>query len=107
MARRLLPLVVACLLVGVVATPARAIGSFGPPVTVDDPPCAFDGFNADLARDASGVAHGFADLWGSNCNTGVRIDYRASLVPVTRLGAVLAAWRYETNRLPPQRLRSA
>jgi hypothetical protein len=75
MVRRLLPLVAALLLVGVLATPARAIGSFGPPVSIDDPPCAFDGFNVDLARDTSEVAHGFADLWGSNCNTGVRIDY--------------------------------
>lgn len=75
MARRLLPLVAALLLVGVLATPARAIGSFGQPVTVDDPPCGFDAFNVDLARDAGEVAHGFADLWSSNCNTGVRIDY--------------------------------
>ena len=75
MVRRLLPLGAALLLVGVLASPARAIGSFGPPVSIDDPPCAFDGFNADLARDADEVAHGFADLWGSNCNTGVRIDY--------------------------------
>jgi hypothetical protein len=75
MVRRLLPLVAALLLVGVLATPARAIGPFGPPVGIDDPPCAFDGFNADLARDAGEVAHGFADLWGSDCNTGVRIDY--------------------------------
>jgi hypothetical protein len=75
MVRRLLPLGAALLLVGMLATPARAIGSFGPPVSIDDPPCAFDGFNADLARDADEVAHGFADLWGSNCNTGVQIDY--------------------------------
>jgi hypothetical protein len=75
MVRRLLPLGAALLLVGVLATPARAIGAFGPPVSVDDPPCAFDGFNADLARDANEVSHGFTDLWGSNCNTGVRIDY--------------------------------
>lgn len=75
MVRRLLPLVAALLLVGVLATPARAIGSFGPPVSVDDPPCDFDGFNVDLARDTSEVAHGFADLWGSDCNAGVQIDY--------------------------------
>jgi hypothetical protein len=75
MIRRLLPLGAALVLVAVLATPARAIGSFGPPVTIDDPPCAFDGFNADLARDAGEVAHGFVDLWGSNCNTGIQIDY--------------------------------
>jgi hypothetical protein len=75
MVRRFLPLVAASLLVAVLATPARAIGSFGPPVTIDDPPCAFDGFNTDLARDTGEVAHGFTDLWGSNCNTGIRIDY--------------------------------
>src|SRR4051794_24007464 len=46
------------------AVPARAIGAFGPPVTVYDPPCEFDAFNADAAQDASGVAHGFTDLWG-------------------------------------------
>jgi hypothetical protein len=75
MVRRLLPLGAALLLVAVLATPARAIGSFGPPVGIDDPPCTFDGFNTDLARDTGEVAHGFTDLWGSSCNTGVRIDY--------------------------------
>ncbi len=75
MLRRLLPLGAALLLVGVLATPARAIGAFGPPVSIDDPPCAFDGFNSDLARDANDVAHGFVDLWGRDCNAGVRIDY--------------------------------
>jgi hypothetical protein len=75
MVRRVLPLVVAVLLVGVVAAPARAIGPFGAPVTISDPPCPFDAWNVDLAQDAAGVAHGFADLWGSNCNSDFRIDY--------------------------------
>jgi hypothetical protein len=76
MARRLLPLVAAVLLVGALAAPARAIGSFGPPVTVWDPFCDFTAFNVDLARDTSEVAHGFADLWACN-NTGddFRIHY--------------------------------
>jgi hypothetical protein len=73
--RRRIPPVVAVLLVGVLAMPARAIGAFGPPVTISDPPCEFDGFNADLARGAGEVAHGFVDLWGSNCNAGFVIDY--------------------------------
>ncbi len=75
MVRRMLPLVVAVMLVGLVAAPARAIGSFGPPVTISDPPCDFDAWNVDLAQDSAGVAHGFADLWGSACNTSFRIDY--------------------------------
>src|SRR6266540_3950646 len=75
MVRRMLPLVVAVLVAGVLAAPARAIGSFGPPVTVTDPPCEFDAYNVDLAQDTAGVAHGFADLWGSACNTTFRIDY--------------------------------
>jgi hypothetical protein len=74
MARRGLSLVAAVLLVGALAVPARAIGSFGPPVSIWDPVCDFDAFNVDLVRDASEVAHGFADLWG--CPTpDFRIDY--------------------------------
>jgi hypothetical protein len=75
MVRRMLPLVVAVLVAGALAAPARAIGSFGAPVTVTDPPCEFDAYNVDLAQDTAGVAHGFADLWGSACNTTFRIDY--------------------------------
>jgi hypothetical protein len=74
MARRLLPLVVAALLVGALAAPARAIGSFGPPVNIWDPVCNFEAFNVDLARDTSEVAHGFADLWGCP-NDDFRIHY--------------------------------
>jgi hypothetical protein len=73
--RRRIPLVGAVLLVGVLAMPARAIGTFGPPVTISGPPCEFDAFNVDLARDTGEVAHGFADLWGTNCNAGFVIDY--------------------------------
>jgi hypothetical protein len=75
MARRALSLVAAVLLLGVLAVPARAIGSFGPPVTISDPPCEFDAWNVDLARDTGEVAHGFADLWGSGCNEGFAIEY--------------------------------
>ena len=67
-------MVAAVLLVGALAVPARAIGSFGPPVSIWDPVCNFDAFNVDLVRDTSEVAHGFADLWG--CPTpDFRIDY--------------------------------
>jgi hypothetical protein len=74
MTRRLLPLAVAFLLVGALAAPARAIGSFGPPVSIWDPVCDFDAFNVDLARDTSEVAHGYADLWGCP-NSDFRIHY--------------------------------
>jgi hypothetical protein len=75
-ARRVVSLVAAVLLLGALAvTPAQAIGAFGPPVTIDDPPCAFDAWNVDLARDAGEVAHGFADLLGSDCNPSAQIDY--------------------------------
>jgi hypothetical protein len=60
---------------GSTAAPARAIGAFGPPVTISDPPCEFDAWNVDLARDAGEVAHGFADLWGTGCNEGFAIRY--------------------------------
>ena len=75
MARRVLSLVAAVLLLGALAAPARAIGAFGPPVTISDPPCAFDVWNVDLARDAGEVAHGFADLAGTGCNQDVAIQY--------------------------------
>jgi hypothetical protein len=74
MARRrswLVPLVVVVLLAGS-AMPARAIGSFGPPVGVYDPPCPFDGFSVDSAQDTGGVAHGFAHLW---CGEDLTIHY--------------------------------
>jgi hypothetical protein len=74
-ARRVLSLVAAVLLLGALAAPARAIGAFGPPVTISDPPCEFDAWNVDLARDTSEVAHGFADLWGTGCNEGIAIQY--------------------------------
>ena len=65
----------ALLLLAVVAAPARAIGEFGPPVTIDDPPCEVDSFNVDQAQDASGVTHGFSDQWGSGCNESFAIRY--------------------------------
>jgi hypothetical protein len=58
MARRMASLVAAVLLLAALAAPAGAIGPFGPPVTIVDPPCEFDGFNVDLVRDTSEVAHG-------------------------------------------------
>ena len=74
-ARRVLSLVAAVLLLGALAAPARGIGAFGPPVSIVDPPCAFEAWNVDLARDTSEVAHGFADLWGTGCNEGAAIEY--------------------------------
>jgi hypothetical protein len=68
-------LVAAVLLLAALAAPARAIGPFGPPVTISDPPCEFDAFNVDLARDTSEVAHGFVDLWGTDCNADFGIEY--------------------------------
>jgi hypothetical protein len=73
--RRLPPLAAAVLLLVALAAPARAIGVFGPPVTIHDPPCEFDGFSVDLAQDTGGVAHGFESLFGSSCNTPIQIDY--------------------------------
>ena len=73
--RRSILLVMVLLLVGVVAAPARAIGEFGPPVTIDNPTCTFDAFNVDQAQDTAGVTHGFSDLWGSDCNAGFAINY--------------------------------
>jgi len=75
MARRWAALLVGLLLVGVLATPARAIGAFGPPVTIDNPTCEFDAFNVDQAQDASGATHGFSDLWGTGCNESFAIRY--------------------------------
>ena len=75
MARRMFSLVAAVLLLAALAAPARAIDPFGPPVTISDPPCEFDAFNVDLARDTSEVAHGFVDLWGTDCNADFGIDY--------------------------------
>jgi hypothetical protein len=66
-------LVVALLLAGVLAAPARAIGEFGPPVTIENPPCDFT-FNVDQAQDASGVTHGFSTLWG-DCNQNFAVNY--------------------------------
>jgi hypothetical protein len=75
MARRWIPFVLVLLLVGVVGAPARAIGEFGPPVTIDDPPCDASAFNVDQVQDASGLTHGFSDLWGSGCNESFVIRY--------------------------------
>jgi hypothetical protein len=74
-ARRSTLLVLVVLLLAVLAAPARAIGAFGPPVTIDDPTCEFDAVNVDQAQDASGVTHGFSTLWGSDCNTTFAIRY--------------------------------
>ena len=68
----LLVLLVVVVVLAVSAVPARAIGSFGPPVGVYDPPCPFDGFSVDAAQDTSGVAHGFAQLW---CEDDLTIHY--------------------------------
>jgi hypothetical protein len=75
MARRWIPTVLVLLLVGVMAAPARAIGAFGPPVTIDDPPCEFGFHNVDQAPDASGVTHGFTTLADVGCNEGFAIRY--------------------------------
>jgi hypothetical protein len=65
---RLVP-VLALLVLVATAAPAPAIGAFGPPVTVYDPPCQFDAFDVDVAQDTAGVAHGFVNLWGgSGCD---------------------------------------
>jgi hypothetical protein len=61
---RLVPIVVV-LLLAAATTSARAIGAFGAPVGVDDPPCEFEAFNADAAQDSAGVAHGFTNLWAA------------------------------------------
>jgi hypothetical protein len=46
-------LFLALLLLVVAALPARGIGVFGPPVTVYEPPCQFEAFNADTAQDST------------------------------------------------------
>jgi hypothetical protein len=71
---RLTPILAIAFLV-VSATPAQAIGSFGPPVSVYDPPCSFDSFTVDAAQDSSGIAHGFAQLWGGSCGNDPPIHY--------------------------------
>jgi hypothetical protein len=77
MARRLSRIVsiVAVVVLVLSATPARAIGSFGPPVGVYDPPCSFDSFNVDAAQDTSGIAHGFAQLQFGSCGDDPPIHY--------------------------------
>ena len=65
MARRWIPFVLVLLLLGMPAAPARAVGAFGPPVSIDDPACEFDLFNVDQAQDAAGVTHGFTTLVGT------------------------------------------
>jgi hypothetical protein len=71
---RLVPLVVVVLL-AVSAMPARAIGSFGPPVGVYDPPSSFEDFSVDAAQDTWGVAHGFVRLGGDGCGNDPPIRY--------------------------------
>jgi hypothetical protein len=77
MAHRLFRLapILAIVLLAVSATPARAIGSFGPPVSVYDPPCTFQAFSVDAAQDSSGIAHGFAQLWDGSCGDDPPIHY--------------------------------
>jgi hypothetical protein len=67
--------IVAIVLLALAATPARAIGSFGPPVGVYDPPCSFEAFTVDAAQDSSGIAHGFAQLWSGSCSLDPPIHY--------------------------------
>jgi hypothetical protein len=74
-ARRSALLATVLLLAAVTATPARAIGASGPPVSIDNPTCSFDAFNVDQAQDGAGVTHGFSTLWGSDCNTTFVIRY--------------------------------
>ena len=75
MARRWIPFVLVLLLLGALAAPARAIGAFGPPVSIDDPPCEFGLHNVDQAQDASGVTHGFSTLADVGCNEAFAIRY--------------------------------
>ena len=67
MAHRFVPVLVAALLICLAAAPAGAIGTFGPPVEVVDPPCAFDVVTGDVAQDASEDAHGFVEFEGDTC----------------------------------------
>jgi hypothetical protein len=97
MVRRLLPLIAATLLVGVLAAPARAIQPFGPPVEVIDPPCTFDFFSGDAVRDSGENSHGFAQFFGGGCGGNPAIHYfegdGASFLhePTPYVGEVLAA----------------
>jgi hypothetical protein len=75
MRRRWIPFVLVLLLAGVLAVPARAIGAFGPPVSIDDPSCEFGLYNVDQVQDASGVVHGFTTLADSGCNQSFAIRY--------------------------------
>jgi hypothetical protein len=77
MARRLSRIVsiVAVVVLVLSAAPARAIGSFGPPVGVYDPPCSFESFTVDAAQDTSGIAHGFAQLPFGTCGNDPPIHY--------------------------------
>jgi hypothetical protein len=77
MARRLsrtVPIVAVVVLI-LSAAPARAIGEFGPPVGVYDPPCSFEAFSVDAAQDTAGVAHGFAQLPFGTCGNNPPIHY--------------------------------
>ena len=71
---RLVLLMVVVLLV-LSAAPAQAIGAFGPPVGVYDPPCSFHAFSVDAAQDTSGIAHGFAQLPFGTCGNNPPIHY--------------------------------
>jgi hypothetical protein len=77
MARRLSRIVsiVAVVVLVLSAAPARAIGSFGPPVGVYDPPCSFEAFSVDAAQDTAGIAHGFAQLPFGTCGNNPPIHY--------------------------------
>jgi hypothetical protein len=67
--------VLALALVALSVAPARAIGSFGPPVGVYDPPCSFEDFSVDAAQDTAGIAHGFVRLGGGSCGNDPPIRY--------------------------------
>jgi hypothetical protein len=77
MARRLSHIapIVAVLLLVLSAAPARAIGEFGPPVGVYDPPCSFEDFTVDAAQDTGGIAHGFAQFPYGSCGNNPLIHY--------------------------------
>ena len=49
------------------AMPARAVGPFGPPVTVVPSPCSFVFSDADAALGSGGLTRGFATYNGSGC----------------------------------------
>jgi hypothetical protein len=50
------------------AVPARAVGAFGPPVTVVPSPCAFVFSDADAALGSDGLTRGFVTYNGTGCD---------------------------------------